>query len=255
MHVDTEKLALYATGDSEGDIAEIAAHVASCAQCRALVERYQRIAAGIAVTLAPVPAGMADALWRRAHAPKRHTLWRTVAVASPLIAAGILAIVLTPGLMSRSDEEFHAKGAAEQSTDAFVGIEAYRVTSDSALAVPMGTTIHAGDGLTFAYRNRGQTPARYLMVVAVDQARRTFWFYPVHSDAGIDPASIAIEVGDGVKLPDIVTHDFAPGHLVIYGLFSSRPLRVSEVEGAIAATSDLALNNVAQQRIDVEVLP
>jgi hypothetical protein len=72
------------------------------------------------------------------------------------------------------------------------------------------------------------------MILARDASGRVHWFYPAYTGKGTDPRSIPVGGNvSGAELFEKVRHDFAPGPLWIYGLFTRKPLRVSEVEALV----------------------
>jgi hypothetical protein len=101
-------------------------------------------------------------------------------------------------------------------------------------AEPVEDRIRASDGLLFAYSNPG-TAYSHLMVFAVDEAHRVYWFYPAYLRAGEDPEAIAIQPErNGVELAEEIRHPFSPGRARLFALFLPGPERVLTVEQAVA---------------------
>lgn len=202
--------------------------------------------------------------------PVARTSRRPIAIAAVAVVATLAAaaaVVLVPGgTATDASEQFRAKGAGAgvDAADRWVGVQAYRIVDREGRATPvrLGDRVAAGEGLAFAYTNLGPQPFEYLMIVAVDSRGEVFWFYPAYERDGDDPLGIPIRRGyAGVELPDVVRQRPAAGRLVIYGLFTRAPLRVSDVEAQIRDTvvagSDarLPIDGAGQHVIVTEVSP
>lgn len=182
-----------------------------------------------------------------AAAPRRGRGWPLLAAAamllvaaSTLVAGGRMWPLAREAPVTPSADELRVKSDGEiepaAALDRWVGITAYQVVPGAPPRRVDGR-VRQGDGLLFAFDNLGRAPFDHLMIFAVDSAGLVYWFYPAYEDAASDPASISIR-GRGssaVELPDLIHHDVPAGPLAIYGVFTRAPLRVSEVERAIAA--------------------
>jgi hypothetical protein len=159
------------------------------------------------------------------------------------LGAACLALLVTVG---RAPSPFRARGSVEApASDAALGI--YRVPRDQdrpeALAVSetqrAGTTVRAGESLAFSYVSPPSVGACCLMVFGRDPAGRVYWFWPAWNDASQDPASVPISESTApIELREAVRHPLQVGSLTIVGLFTPRPLHVSEVEAAVAKGLD-----------------
>jgi hypothetical protein len=119
----------------------------------------------------------------------------------------------------------------------------------------VGAVVRAGDGLAFSYRNPPDTRATHLLVFAVDQRGRIYWFWPAWTDAASDPQALAVPAGDApVELAEAVRHPLPPGRLTVHALFARRPYRVREIEAAVVAQELEALDGVLVSQ-PLEVLP
>jgi hypothetical protein len=119
----------------------------------------------------------------------------------------------------------------------------------------VGAVVRAGDGLAFSYRNPPATKASHLLVFAVDQGGRIYWFWPAWTDAASDPQALAVPASDApVELAEAVRHPWPPGRLTVHALFARRPYRVREIEAAVAAQGLAALDGVLVSQ-PLEVLP
>lgn len=168
--------------------------------------------------------------------PARRRAW--------LAAAGIAAmlVAVAGGVALRSsddvdDGEFRARSAGPaDDPDRWVRLQIYVVGDDDSPR-PLGARVHSGDGFLVGYRRGPDSPLGYLMVLAVAADGQIRWFYPAHTDVAADPRSIRLGAAghttETIELPDLIEHELPPGALAIYGLFTSEPLPVSEVEAAI----------------------
>ncbi len=175
-------------------------------------------------------------------------------------AAAVLLVVV-----QRSEpDQFRSKGTGPSSQQALSGIEIYSVHSDAA-PVRLGPTLSRGDGLLFSYVNGGPNPYSHLMIFAVDERGAIFWFYPAFEDATQDPQSFSIAPSTQPgELRDLVRHDFVPGLLAVYAVFSRAPLTVSEIESRVREVArspgwdpgrpaPLSLENSADHIVSVRV--
>jgi len=128
--------------------------------------------------------------------------------------------------------EFQARSAGTPSADAtrWAGVKIYSSHAGAEPQLLQGR-LSRGDGLLFAYTNLGAQPFDYLMLFAVGASGQIHWFYPAYEQLGDNPQSIEIEHGMAeVMLPQVVRHQYTPGPLFVYALFSRKPLRVLQVE-------------------------
>jgi hypothetical protein len=205
--------------------AAMRAHLAGCAACR---RRYQRrLIAEAALPDGAQRAG--DRLWREiqrvAAAPRRTPRRWPLAVAAAVAAS----LVLVVGLVRRGPDPVARGGAGIAPPPALHLFQAV-----GGMATPAADRIHASDGLLFAYSNPGAAYS-HLMVFAVDEARRVYWFYPPYQRHGDDPQAVPIEPGrSGVELAEEIHQPLEPGPLRLFALFLPRPERVLAVEAAVA---------------------
>lgn len=171
--------------------------------------------------------------------PQRRAIY---VIASALAACAALWIAL-----ARTDEGFRAKGTGATDADRWVGLAVYQAGAEGAFH--RVDRVSAVRPLALSYTNVGPHPFGYLIVLGVDATGARFRYYP-SEDA---PSSIAIRADSGVQLPDLVEHALHPGPLVIYGVFSTRPLAVVDVEAALAAGRPV--EGAAITRVDLQVAP
>jgi hypothetical protein len=132
--------------------------------------------------------------------------------------------------------DFVVKSASGDSAQAKVHatFQVYRVAAGASPRA-VSSRFDKSDGLLFGYTNLGVGAYEHLMLFGVDASGRVLWFYPAYERAGIDPSSIEIARNVAERaLPDVVHHDYAPGALTIYALFTRVPLHVSQVEAWIS---------------------
>jgi hypothetical protein len=218
-------------------------HLATCAACEARYRRHLLLAAldpqalpareRIAIAL-----GVRRGVERRQRGVASPLVARIGVVAAPLAIAATIAFFVAPnGALRTADsggfEVGRASGGGEPSDFTARGgargdasrVYVYRVTAmaDDGPAVESARVDEGGEiperaELAFAYRN----PEGYerLMVFAVDEAGRIYWFHPAWTHAADDPRAIAIAAtGDLVELREAVRHPFAPGRLWVHTLF------------------------------------
>ena len=207
------------------------AHLVDCSDCRTHYERHlhlvaldpqaalprrERLARGLGLSSQPV-------------APRAPRRWFGLAAASAACAVALVAsgLLRAPGASqprgsrpsARSQLLVYeiAKGAAARQA-------AHEVRVDSALA--------------FAYANIAHR--RYLMVFAVDDAHRVYWYHPAWEKAADDPVALDIRRDDAVhELPQAITHRFTGRRLRLFGVFADRPLSVRQIEALVGrATAD-----------------
>ncbi|HTV18026.1 MAG TPA: hypothetical protein VMG12_05130 [Polyangiaceae bacterium] len=134
---------------------------------------------------------------------------------------------------SERDDGFRPKSAAPESfapnPSRWAGIQAFRL-------VPGGKperlrrSVHAEDGLLFAYTNLGSEPFAHLMLFCVDAEHELHWFYPAFASEHDNPSSIPIQVGQEQALSEVIWLDLPQGPLTIYAAFTREPLDVWGVE-------------------------
>ncbi len=145
----------------------------------------------------------------------------TAALASAIVA--ILVIALWP--VSMDDSGWVARGGdIPPSTSLMI----YRIQSGSSPQL-VKDQIKQNDELAFSYLNSYEK--KWLMVFGVDENGKVFWFYPAWSRADENP--LAIEISRDVswhELPDAVSHQFSPGRLFLYAVFSDTRYSVKQME-------------------------
>ena len=162
--------------------------------------------------------------------PSRSWHWLVPTVSA---VAAVLVLLLVVRQEDGSIGEFRAKSNANQvSADTWVGIDIYLVGDEPTL---LSQSFPPRAGLLFSYTNAEKSGFSYLMVFAVDESGKVYWFHPAYDDASTDPESISIGHSQtSAELSEVIRHEYPLGPIVFYGLFSDHPLKVSDVERQIA---------------------
>jgi hypothetical protein len=220
-----------------GALVALRAHLAGCEPCQRRYERHL-------IAEAALPDGeerAAARLWREVTAiaalPERAgsrlpTRLRRWLIPATLAAAGLLLLLGRPG---DDDPAFTPRGGVVAPGGPAPALHLFRAAAGGA-PEPAGDRIHATDGLLFAYSNPGAAYS-HLMVFALDEQQRVYWYYPAYERAGEDPEAVPLERGrSGVELGEVIRHPLPAGQVRLFALFLDRPLRVLAVEAAVAAS-------------------
>lgn len=234
-----EALAAYLEGEvTASEKLALEAELEANAKVRARLEQLRQIrealsAAEPALEDIDLPAAVQAALRQPAPTPTRRSPWLAAAMGTAALATSWL--ILSFALPHESGVEFRARSLDSSSTaERWAGIQAYRL-GEGAKPEPLGTQMSASDGLMFAYTNLGPHPFEYLMIFARGSTGQVSWFHPAYEREGTDPASTPIEASRAqALLAEVIRHEYEPGPLTIYGLFTRRPLQVSAVEAWLA---------------------
>jgi hypothetical protein len=158
----------------------------------------------------------------------------------PIAACLLVAIIIPLWLIVDREPrpidsvEFVARGSTAEKLDSWVSIRVFRKTPSDYQLIRDGLTVD--DVLAFAYDNRSGTSLDFLMIFAVDQSGRIFWYYPAFLDESENPKSI--KIADTIRtpkmLPDEVQHGYQPGLLRMFAVFSSEALDVKRIEEIVA---------------------
>lgn len=193
-------------------------HLPGCDTCHRRYERY--------LLLARLDRSVASAEERLARglgfSPRRPRVrWLG-------FVAGLAAAAAVPMLVLRTPEPAYlARGGPLVEPDQ--ALEVYRIGGDGEPRPVLDGVFHTGDELAFAYRNRRGWA--HVMVFAVDQAGRVYWYHPGWTDATASPTAIPIEAGPARhEIPDAVAHRFPPGRIWLHALFSDEAPDVRAVE-------------------------
>ncbi len=167
-------------------------------------------------------------------------------------ALTIALVVLTPLHRSaRVDDRAYApRGSAADVAQ----LRVYRL-HEGAPAELISGVVHAADELAFAYAN----PAgrKHLLVFAIDEADKIYWYVPAWTDPASEPRSLAIAAGSNFnEVSDAVTHELTGKHLTVHALFTDESYSVREIESMLAlAPQTLARLGRPHLQVELEVAP
>lgn len=245
-------------------------HLESCDSCRqryrahVLLEALEPDAEAHArVRLAPATVRTtndAGTSWRsaaRGNAKRTRAVWLGLGAAIAG-AAGMFVAVIRP---DEAATEFAARGAPVVDAAA-PSVTVYRVpSSEAGDGVPQAHAraydhVVTGEGLAFSYHLPSGTDYPHLMLFAVDAVGHVFWYWPAWQDGQEDPRSVTITASPrSVELGEAIFHEYQPGPLQLYGLFSNHPQFAKAVEAIIAEGGPQALqgagNHLWSQSLEV----
>ncbi len=168
--------------------------------------------------------------------------WSSPRVLAPALAV-IGALLLVMALPNLGSPAFQARGT---SGPAATEVWAYRITAEG--SAPLGDSMGQYDELAFAYFVPAEAEAtKYLLVFAVDEHRRVYWYHPAWTDPDGSPQAIPVAAGRH-ELPEAVAHQFRGRDLTLYAVFVASPVSVWEVEKAISSGSAEFTGQVQWQR-------
>ncbi len=162
--------------------------------------------------------------------------WKSYAVAALAAAACItLFFTLQPrsAPVEQNSDEFYARSGVGRRENRWVSIEVFRAIESQ--YEPVKKRIDADDALAFSYVNRNNPAFRFLLIFAVDESGRVFWYYPSYTDRDANPTSIPIkQTVEPVALAEEVQHDLRSGPLRLFAVFSMSALDVRAIEDRVA---------------------
>lgn len=218
-----------------GAVSAVREHVASCPRCAAEVEAARRARGHLEVP-PPDPrfaARVMERVWgaegRRRWAPRGWLL-----VGAP--AALVLALAVSVSHHDDATSPVARGGGAGAGRLLGVELRLHRAGARGpGTPASAGDELRPDDGLSAVIHNRsGRTTE--LCMFAVDEAGAVHWLYPAYTRPGDDPASITVPAAPTVWAPreGVSLEAPAAGRLVVTAVFLGRPVRVSEVEAALA---------------------
>jgi hypothetical protein len=144
--------------------------------------------------------------------------------------AGVLVVLLVGARVKTVPEPVERGTTAEET--AAPSMHLFRSVGEHHTE-SVAETIHADDGILFAYSNPGPDLS-YLMVFAVDVEGGVHWYYPAYDGPGQNPPAQGIRTRAlGVELGEEIRQMLPVGPLRMFSLFLRRPLRVEEVEALV----------------------
>ena len=238
--ISSQELFLYLEGEvTKRRAKEIDEHLAACRACQESLQERREMLKTLAepdeelegLDLVKGVRKLIEEQGGRPAAKRRKLPAVSVQIGLLVALAGAVALWFA----TAEDDEFRIKsaGSVVHEQDRWVGLQAFRA-GEGERPDPLSDSLSRGDFLLFAYTNQGEKPFPYMMILAVDAKSRVHWFYPAYVRGGSDPGSIPI--GGNVSSAELfekIRHEFAPGPLWLYGLFTRKPLKVSEVEALV----------------------
>lgn len=218
--------------------AAISEHLTRCEQCKKTHTKMSDMTARLAaepeeLDVPDFVAGVMDRVRGEVEQkvlqppPSRRWRWMWGTLLSGAAAAAML-VVVRPHIQRGIDQGFQSRGTRSGNPDRWVSIESFRATKTE--YEPVRGEIAADDALAFAYTNPSDEGFRFLMIFAVDDRGRMFWYYPARDEG----RSVRIGRTARAELSDEIRHELAPGGLRIYGIFSRQTHEVKEVEDEVA---------------------
>ena len=227
---------------------DLRAHLPDCESCRAYYERHLLLA-----ELDPQALDARERISRGLGLRARPgRIWIPVSAFAAAAAAVLLLILFWPQSTERQSGLVSRGPALEQTQ---VSLSIYRLRPGQK-AEAVSNEIDAGDELAFAYENKAGR--KRLMVFAVDENKKIYWYHPAWRNPGQDPVAIRIETSDGLhELPEAISHTLTGKNLWIHAIFTDQAMAVKEVEALMRAQNEpsktLPLKNAEQKLILLKV--
>lgn len=203
-------------------------HLGACASCRALYQRYLLLARFDR----RIPSAE-DRLARGLGLARRRPWARPMAIALSLAAVLValhLGRELRPEHARAGDADYTARGGAPADDDPALYV--YRVAGGGPPLPVLDGAIRRSDELAFAYRNRAGW--QRLLVYAVDEAGRVYWYHPGWTDAATAPAAVAIDGGpERHELAEAVAQPLPAGRIQIHAIFTDEAIDVQAIERGV----------------------
>jgi len=264
--ISSRELFLYLEGEvTKRRSAEIEQHLEACQACRERLQRRREMLESLAEPDEELEGvDLVEGVRRLVEEQGKQPAKKRRKLPAVSVRIGLLLVALAGAVAlwfaTAEKDEFRIKSAspAVHEQDRWVGVRAFKIGKGEK-PDPLAGRVGRGDFLLFAYTNQGEKPFPCMMILAVGADRRVHWFYPAYTSEGTDPCSIPIEGNvTGAELLEKIRHDFAPGPLYIYGLFTRKPLKVSEVEALIKGIEPgqrIPLKDSAQHVLETAVSP
>lgn len=232
----------------EGEEKLLRDHLPQCASCRVRYERHlllERLSVGAPSAKLRLGRSLGFAGISR---PARRIGF---GIGLGIAAAAVLA--LSVALVRTNHSGFYARGEARSA------VLTYQ-TESGAPPRPLARTMGPNDELAFAYDNAEGFP--YLMVFAVDEQERVYWYHPAWTSSDQDPVAIALSEGSGLQeLTEAVRHELPSGELRLVTCFLEEKLSVKSLEamlfevGVEGLARQLPRARLIVRRVRVEAQP
>ena len=202
-------------------------HLVGCPDCRVHYERHLLLAA-VDPRAAILPR---DRLARGLGISSTHAEVRAIRRWPALAASAACVIALLALGVRRSQQDSQSRGAFTAPGSQLL---VYEVTKGKTETIrPVVSEVHADSGLAFAYANIAHR--QHLMVFAVDEGRRVYWYHPAWQSTADNPLALDIQRDETLhELPSAISHRFAGRRLQLFGVFLNRAISVREMETLVA---------------------
>jgi len=152
---------------------------------------------------------------------------RVLRVGLPALATAFCLLLAVHVAGHRSDALI-ARGSTAPASQLF----AYEVDGAQVIS-PLGAQMDPRHGMAFAYVNAGHR--HNVLVFAVDENGRVYWYLPAWTNSGDNPRGVSLESDEALhEMPEAVRHSFTGRRLDLFAAFGDEPLSVREVEAKIA---------------------
>jgi len=202
-------------------------HLGSCAACRELYHRHLLLAAVDPGGAVPrkVRIGRGLGLMAKGHGERsRLRAWGRWAFPAAALAMGAVLIF---GRAPTRQAELMPRGQPLSSQLLVYEVPAYGRVH------PVTSQMERDSSLAFAYANISHR--RHLLVFAVDEQRRVYWYYPAWSDGRENPKAVPIGRDDVIhELPQAIFHRVGGPRLELFGVFCDEALSVRDMEASVA---------------------
>ncbi len=218
-----QHFALRITSEAEQ---RLRAHLPQCASCRQQYDRYL-LASRLNPNAPTAEERLGSALgFSTASRARRPVAATTGAVVAAACAALVFIFVTTS--KPEEDDGFTSRGTASSPrTDLVV----YHLPKGKQ-PIRVDKAIGASDEVAFAYAN--PTGKKYMLVFAVDDRDKVYWYYPAWTEPKHNPTAIPIKATPKLhELPEAIRHQYAGARLRVFGVFLNKALTVRQVEAAI----------------------
>jgi hypothetical protein len=200
---------------------QLGKHLSVCEECRAYYE-------GTELVVQPVPRNIRSMIGS--------------AIFLLFVVGGIGLLFLLPEEPPETEAQIIEVERYLQAQDRDREKEAVRQKSPARLWVyrrapvgqpmPIENELKPDDELSFKYENASGW--EYLLVFAVDEHDRMYWYYPGWGDEETNPAAVAIAPKDKpTELPPTVNHRFEGTWITLYAIFTHRVLTVRDIEALL----------------------
>jgi len=197
---------------------QLRAHLATCGSCHRRYERY--------LLLAQLDRSIASAEDRLAYglglAPRRRAWSRPMAM-----AVGLATVLIALWAWPAAQPAYVARGS--RTVDSAQALYVYRIAPGCAPQPLVNGLIVNGDELAFAYLNRAGWSR--LLVYAVDEDGRIYWYHPEWTDAAAASVAVRIEGGSARhELPEAIAQPLPRGPGEIHAVFTDDAVSVQSIE-------------------------